>query len=233
VQELEMYVNKTRSSSLQSGSTLIVSLLFLMVTTLIATGVWRLAVQQETMTGLERDYQIAFEAAEAALVDADIDIFGLCARSDAAGTAAACTPRVKVGSTDFGLEGATGFGASTGEIPPPGSCSETGLCLANTTVVGQMKVIASQPTMGILDGSAAASEGKRVIFGTYTREPNNPAQLLPLVAAQPAYLIEHVVPGGSGSASANGDKNYLYRSTAIGYGRRADTRVILQSYLKP
>ncbi len=213
--------NRNRTS--QQGSTLIISLLFLMVTTLIATGVWRLAMQQESMTGVDRDYQIAFEAAEAALRDAELDFFNACARISATGNAT-CTPRAQP------IEGFTGFGSQTsGEIPPDGSCNPGGLCMGKSAVESNVKLYEARPDLTILEGTANPSLGQRVVYGTYTRTPADVTQQIPLVAQQPAYLIEAL------SFSGNNGKQLgaMYRSTAIGYGRRADTRVILQSYLDP
>jgi type IV pilus assembly protein PilX len=208
----------------QMGSTLIISLLFLMVTTLIATGVWRIAMQQESMTGVERDYQIAFEAAEAALRDAELDFFNVCARIDTAGNNAACAIRTQP------IEGETSFGSQTsGEIPSDGSCSTAGLCLGIKQTVNNVNFYEARPSLAILEGTANPSLGQRVVYGTYTRAPNTPTQAIPLVNQQPAYLIESLKFGGSSKAAATPK----YRTTAIGYGRRADTRVILQSYLDP
>jgi type IV pilus assembly protein PilX len=208
----------------QRGSTLIISLLFLMVTTLIATGVWRLAMQQESMTGVDRDYQIAFEAAEAALRDAELDFFNACARISVSGVNATCTPRATP------IEGFTGFGSQTsGEIPPDGSCNGDGLCMGKSATSSNVKLYEAKPNLEILEGTAVSTLGERIPYGKYTRTPNEASQMIPLVAQQPAYLIEAL------SFSGNNGKQLgaMYRSTAIGYGRRADTRVVLQSYLDP
>ena len=208
------------------GSTLIISLLFLMVTTLIATGVWRLAMQQESMTGSERDYQIAFEAAEAALRDAELDYFNICARdSTLPNQASACTARVTP------ISGLQLVGSqNAGDVPPDGSCSSTGLCLGKFEMHGGTKVYEGKPDMTIVDGSAVPTLGKRVTYGQFTRDPNDPNQKIASVAQQPNYVIEAICLGGASSAAGC---NPIYRVTAIGYGRRADTRVVLQSFLEP
>lgn len=209
----------------QRGSTLIISLLFLMVTTLIATGVWRLAMQQESMTGSEREYQIAFEAAEAALRDAELDYFNVCARINQTNMAAACVVRAKP------IVGLQLVGAQTaGDVPPDGSCSDAGLCLGKFEVHGGTKLYEGKPNLAIVDGSAPVSLGKRVTYGQNTRDPNDPSQKIANVSQQPSYVIEAICLGGATSAAGC---NPIYRVTAIGYGRRADTRVVLQSFLEP
>jgi type IV pilus assembly protein PilX len=212
-----------KAIAVQRGSTLIISLLFLMVTTLIATGVWRLAMQQESMTGVDRDYQIAFEAAEAALRDAELDFFNVCLRISATATAG-CTPRPQP------IDGFTGFGSQTnGEIPPDGSCSGGGLCMGKSTTLSNVKLYEARPDLTILEGTAVTSLGIRVPFGTFTRDASQPSQFIPLVSQQPSYLIEAISFSGNNGKQSGA----MYRTTAIGYGRRADTRVILQSYLDP
>ncbi len=198
--------------------------MFLMVTTLIATGVWRLAMQQESMTGVDRDYQIAFEAAEAGLRDAELDFFNVCARISATGVNASCTPRTQP------FDGFTGFGSQTsGEIPPDGSCNQGGLCMGKSQVSSNIKLYEARPDLTILEGTANTSIGQRIAYGTYTRTPNDATQAVPLVAQQPAYLLEALSFAGNNGRQTG----VMYRSTSIGYGRRADTRVVLQSYLDP
>ncbi len=207
----------------QTGSTLLISLMFLMVMTLIVTGVWRMAMQQESMTGFERDYQIAFESAEHALRDAELDYFNTCMKKPD-GTAQNCTPRT------IPIEGLTGFGkiGSTGGTDN-GTCSEDGLCRSKAQVTPAFKIYESQPRMAVLDGNDSTE--KPVKVGTFTRDLSLLAgsEAVPNVIKQPHYLIEALQLGGN-----NGKQlAVVYRITAIGYGRRADTRVVLQSFLDP
>jgi type IV pilus assembly protein PilX len=211
--------------SKQRGSTLVVSLMFLLVTTLIATGVWRLAMQQERMAGNERDYQIAFEAAEAALRDAELDYFNVCARKDAAGASSVCNVRSEpiVGLQAVGNQ-------SAGDRPADGSCSAQGLCLGKYQQFGISKLYDSQPDMAVVEGTAPIASGQRVVYGQYTRDSTDTTQKIANVSQQPAYIVEAMCYGGASNASGCVT---IFRITAIGYGRRADTRVILQSFLEP
>ena len=184
------------AKSNDKGSTLIISLLFLMVTTLIATGVWRLAMQQESMTGSERDYQIAFEAAEAALRDAELDYFNVCAKYVPQGSPLPCNPRQKpiVGLQAVGSD-------SGGDIPADGSCSSGGLCLGKFQMHGGTKVYEGKPDMTVVDGTATPSLGMRVIYGQFTRDPNDPSEKIANVAQQPNYVIEAICLGGASNAA--------------------------------
>ena len=59
--------NRTR----QTGTVLVVSLIFLLLMTLLSTSAMRGATMQERMAGNARDYNLGFQAAEAALREAE------------------------------------------------------------------------------------------------------------------------------------------------------------------
>jgi type IV pilus assembly protein PilX len=63
----------------QRGAVLFVSLMFLIVMTLIGVTAMSTANLQETMAGNARDKNLSFEAAEAALRDAESNILGIAA----------------------------------------------------------------------------------------------------------------------------------------------------------
>ena len=60
----------------QRGVTLVIVLMLLVIVTLLGVGAARIALLGERTTRNERDYQIAWQAAEAALMDAQFDIRG-------------------------------------------------------------------------------------------------------------------------------------------------------------
>ena len=64
-------MKKHRISMRQRGSALVVAMVFLLVMTLIGTTAMQGTSQQETMAGNMRDRNLAFQAAEAALLDAE------------------------------------------------------------------------------------------------------------------------------------------------------------------
>jgi len=55
----------------QTGAVLIISLIFLLLMTMLSTSAMRGATMQERMAGNTRDYNLGFQAAEAALRDAE------------------------------------------------------------------------------------------------------------------------------------------------------------------
>ena len=60
----------------QRGVTLVIVLMLLVIVTLLGVGAARIALLGERTTRNERDYQVAWQAAEAALMDAQFDIRG-------------------------------------------------------------------------------------------------------------------------------------------------------------
>jgi type IV pilus assembly protein PilX len=69
---MEAPMRQTRSILFrQRGSALIISLVFLLVLTLIGTSALRNSIMQEQMSGNSRDWNVAFQAAEAALREAE------------------------------------------------------------------------------------------------------------------------------------------------------------------
>jgi len=60
----------------QSGAVLVVGLIFLMVLSLLGVTVMQSGILEERMAGNMRDWNVAFQAAEAALRDAELDVRG-------------------------------------------------------------------------------------------------------------------------------------------------------------
>ncbi len=68
--------HKTPALHRQHGASLVIALMFLIVLTILGLVAVRSSILQERMAGNDRDRAIAFEAAEAALRDAEVDILG-------------------------------------------------------------------------------------------------------------------------------------------------------------
>ncbi|MGD8589131.1 MAG: PilX N-terminal domain-containing pilus assembly protein, partial [Chromatiales bacterium] len=67
----------THGLQLQQGSVLIVSLILLLVMTLLGLSAMQSSLMEETMAGNVKDRNLAFQAAEAALRDADAWLYSL------------------------------------------------------------------------------------------------------------------------------------------------------------
>ncbi len=206
----------------QRGAALIVSLLLLAIVMLLATAGWQMGTQEERMVGQQRDRALAFEAAEAALRDAERDLLGICAIGYGPGD---CTPRAEP------INGETGFGAAGAE----NTCSNDGLCLGATA---ERPDFNSDTPIAVLTGAAGAV-GLPVEYGTFTRPAGDRNVKGPGGADlwRPRYVIESLCYGGGGQGMTGSFvascPSPIYRITAIARGMRGTdeaSQVILQSF---
>ncbi len=195
----------------ENGAVLIVGMLFLIVLTLLVISLMRTSILEERMIANARDWNVAFQAAESALRDAEREI--------ATGT------RV-VGLTGF----VSGCSSST-------DTRGAGLCLpnlcTNTSASGDclpiwIDLATKQGDTGWISG---ASAGKSIAYAAAI--PGYKAAATPItgVAAQPRYIIEVLsVPDAASLKPPPGQpsQKYVYRATAVGFGASASTRVMLQ-----
>ncbi|HWT72687.1 MAG TPA: pilus assembly protein [Oxalicibacterium sp.] len=187
----------------QHGIALIVVLLVLLVVLLLATASAQMAMQGERMARNDSDRRIAFEAAEAALLDAEMDI------EDASDVT---TSR----SALFSRYSAVGFPSLSGTCESGAQNRFQGLCRPSA---------ASDPAVwNTLDFGGGAG-GAAVIYGHFTGRQFPSGGALPVKA--PRYIIELLPDRRSGESAER--EAYLYRITAIGYGSSERTQVALQS----
>jgi type IV pilus assembly protein PilX len=200
-------VNGSKSSPYrrQDGATLIAVLLILLVVLLFGAASAQMALQGERMERNERDRRIAFEAAEAALVDAEMDI-------DASeGNATR--------STLFSRYSAIGFPVEAGACASGAGNRYLGMC--RPAADGATAVWRSVD----FEDTAEATV-RTVAYGQFTgqRFPLG-AGMLP--ARSPRYIIELLPDRREGDAA---ERNaYVYRITAVGYGANQNTQVALQA----
>lgn len=175
-------------SSHQQGAVLFVGLIMLIVVTLMGIVAMKSSMLQEKLAAGAMDQNIAFQAAESALRDAEIYINASV--TSASGFSAACT---------------------------------NGLCLPSTTSTSVWDAIA--------DWSGSALP---IIFGTQTAAP-----AIPNVYRQPRYIIELLpdIPPAPGTGlrppGASATDGTAFRITAMAWGKRSTTPVMLQSvYVK-
>lgn len=186
----------------ERGAALIVCLLMLVVILMLGSSASHIALQEEKASRVERDRQLALESAEAALADAERDI--------------ETSPRQHLFST-----GRTeGFSEECGD----GSVDQfRGLCLPATAGGAPLW---QRVDLARKDGAAAT-----VPYGHFTgRVLQTGDGLLP--AALPRYLIELIPFKGHGTKPSDEEKAYLYRITAIGFGMRESTAVVLQTFYR-
>jgi type IV pilus assembly protein PilX len=173
----------------QRGISLVVVLLFLVIMMGLGTTAIRTATIEEKLSGNERDQQIAFEAAEAALRDGERYVRA-------------------------SLSSSSGFSFA---------CSN-GLCVPSSTATAAWNAVDWSGTIPRAYGSVTG-------LGTYpdttvSRAPRFIVELLPNMAPSSGNSL------GLGSRDQFG-VGTPYRITAVGWGRRASTQVMLQSvYVK-
>jgi len=195
---------------------LIVVLLILIVVAVLGLGAAQMAMLGEKSTRYDRDRQVAFEAAEAALVDAQFDITGPNSSSKSrvaqfpgysGQTPANLTPFVIGCGTTTGVNGTQG------------------MCLPNTS---------GTPLAYTVDFTITPTHS--VPFGGFTDRVFASGNTGIQPYAPPRYIIE-ILPDPHALSSLNAPNNtqqWIYRITAIGFGPTSDTQVVLQMvYRKP
>ena len=206
------------------GVALLVVLVFTLALTGIALVSARLALGGEGLARNQLDHQVARQAAEAALRDAERDIMLPANYVPSASAVPACARDAERPVQD--KEAVLGTAACL-----------RGHCLLNEKEMGKVSFgAATSTTEGEVwwpvarggrwnnDLSTKPSPGSNkncltftgaVPLGTFTG-----AQPIPAVAQQPEYLLERMRRG----------KQLLFRITARGFGYRQGTEVVLQSY---
>ena len=238
----------------QRGVALFVVIVFVLLTMLAALWASRTALFGEMIVGNDADYQRAFEAAQALLQDAELDIREEHAdgtpwrQSDAARTLnAPCEANSDICRTKADLprppETAEDLGDLLAHLKTQSTGCQHGLCLKRT---GNQDFWNDTAT---LTAMTAANVGAR--YGQYTGakkgDSSNPAN--PILQETGAgkggwYWIEvlpydqsskssGVIVGGSGSTNLdllalNLKPHVVYRITALAQGLKPNTRVVLQ-----
>ena len=217
----------------QQGVTLLVVLVMLLLTTLLILGAARLNLISEKLAGNNADYQRAYEAAEALLSDAKLDL--ACANTPAGcGTRTAATPLIPCTVSDFAA-------LETLLISRTPRC-QNGICLdLGNASSGDNNSF--WRTAANWKAFTAATMGAS--YGQYTNAtPAAKEAVNPMLLNNARYWIE-VLPYGSGAGSRSadsessmigarqvtpGDCKYVYRITAAARGVKDGTTAVLQSY---
>lgn len=184
--------------SAQRGIALVVVMLILLVVVVLGVGGAQIALLSERTARYDRDYLIASQAAEAALMDAEFDIRG------PGGTR----------STQFaqGNDGIFVSGCSS-------STTTRGLCLPY--------VDTAKPIWARVDFLDTSTGAPTVEFGQFTaRSFDAGGGIRP--ARKPRYIIELIDDQAQGNNAAGGQVPKMYRVTAMGFGPRVDVQVVLQ-----
>lgn len=182
-----------------AGFSLITTLILLVVVTILGVGAAQMVLQSEKSTRYERDSQIAFQAAEAALLDAEFDIRGPNASSSQ--------------RTDSFVTGSV-----VGFVDGCGTGAKRGLCYPSAA--GQ------KPVWYGVDFQDESSSAKTVKFGEFTGRTLSTGTSGIRPEILPHYIIEVIADPTPGSNATT--KPTLYRVTAMGFGPRKSTQAVVQ-----
>ena len=190
----------------QQGAVLVVALCVMLALLIIGVSAIRTALNGEKAARGERDRQIAMQAAEAALADAERDI------EQAPFTARGA---LFAGGSSAGFADGCAAGSSN---PALGLCRYS---QPKTVPAWQRAALAEE----------APDQVRTVAYGLFTGA-RMPVGKGTLPARLPRYVIEQMPYARAGEDAGRRAGNF-YRITAIGFGANAATRVVLQSfYLK-
>lgn len=195
-----------RADNFQSGASLIMVMIILTVVSMLGIAGIQSSTLSERSARNDRDYQIAWQSAEAALIDAEFDIFG----SAASTRRAIFSPQANIGAYVDGC-GASG--------------DSKGLC----SMVASGKPAWLTVNFETTGASAATTE-----YGAFTGRTFAAGGSGFQPSKRPRYVLE-AIPDNFGKGSPCRDVTagaacsaFVYRVTAMGFGPRDDIQAVLQ-----
>ncbi|MNR84380.1 hypothetical protein D3C72_151790 [compost metagenome] len=195
----------TRHLKREQGVSLAITLSMLLLVMMLGIAAAQIALQGEKLARNERDRQLAFQAAEAALLDAEMDIAQASAGSNPAGRF-------------FAADSKRGFPKHGAEPCASGARNiHLGMCRLVTAGVSP-----AWKNIDFLEDSAGTTQTVPYSHFTGRAYPHDAASVS---ARLPRYAIE--LMADPSMSALTGKPCYFYRVTAIGFGTR--TQVVLQS----
>ncbi len=183
-----------------TGASLLVVLLILLVVSILGIGGAQIALMGERAARNDRDYQLAWQSAEAALLDAEFDIRG---------------PGTSTRKDLFANNSISAFSEGCGAHD---AGPNQGLCLPAET---------GKPVWLTVD--YLSKDSPSVEYGTFTNRVFDAGATGIRSSKKPRYIIEILEdPNTFGDTSIKADKKYIYRVTAMGFGPRDDIQAVLQ-----
>lgn len=188
----------------QTGMSLIIVLMILVVVSLLGISAAQLTTMAERTARNDRDAQMAWEGAESGLVDAEFDMRS--ARKTTFGEYGVTPPDI----TKF-VAGCGASGVSQGLCQLPAALTD-------------------KPAWLSLDLAATTNA---VPLGAKTGRsfPAKPASVSasPQPAKLPNYVIEIIRDSGDGSRDrSSSDTGYVFRVTSLGFGTRTESQAVVQ-----
>jgi type IV pilus assembly protein PilX len=219
------------SSSRQRGVVLLVSLLFLVVLTLIGVAASRMVTSEERQSRYLREYNTAFEAAEAALRDARDEIVPALATNsnfNTGGPAGKTASRVQ---KDINFTAACTAGLCIYDDINP--AWQDPVRLANAVTYGTYTLRSPLPKSNVVGTAVTGNSGKDETGASTNRfrQLGTENSAVTGVSKQPIYLIEAIRdkrPGASAEFNSKIPEHFLYRITARGFGADPNSQATVQ-----
>lgn len=247
------------SAHRQRGVALFVVLVFVMLSMLLALWASRTSLFNEMVVGNDADYQRAFEAAQALLQDAELDIRGEYANGQPYPLTGYCAGDLcrKAPPYQIPLEAKEVSALLAALESQPTRCAK-GLCLKRAGRQDFWNTTASTTlNPGEFRLSQLAVENVGARYGQFTGaafESSDSAPANPILAdrsandrggwywievlpydesSKTAALITDSTAGAANRLPLNLTPSVVYRITALAYGRKANTMVVLQETYAP
>ena len=207
-----------RSHASQRGVSLIVVLLILVIVSILGAGGAQIAMMAERGSRNDRDMQVAWQAAESALMDAEIDIHG-DSITNAKPTLTENNRRYIFENMSDDNAFVEGCGASAG------APADKGLCRWTEGIT---------PVWLSVDFAAVGNSAKTVEFGEITKRVYATTISGTAVGVQPVkaprYIIEAIEDKSVRDLGTSSKPlpTFFYRITAMGFGPRPDIRAVSQ-----
>lgn len=190
---------RTARRSTVTGASLVLVMIILTVVSLLGIAGIQISMMSERGARNDRDRQIAWQAAEAALIDAEFDIFG-------PGNPNPARRRIFTDQTNDDALFTPGCGTSGDNV---------GLC---------QLVSAGKPIWLTVDFTTTGASAPTTQFGTYTGRSFSSGSSGIQPSKPPRYVIEPIEDPESPTKS----KSYVYRVTAMGFGPRPEIQAVTQ-----
>ena len=183
----------------QKGASLIGVMMVLTVVSLLGIAGIQISTMAERGARNDRDQQVAWQSAEAALVDAEFDMYS-----------STVSPRK---ATFMEARDITGFLPGCGT-----SGNNVGLCALVST---------GKPAWLTVDFTTTGTSAPTTVFGQYTNRAFTAGGVGIQPAKSPRYVIEPIRDPGDRDLGSPTPK-YIYRVTAMGFGPREDIQAVTQ-----
>lgn len=190
-------------TSNQRGASLIMVMIVLTIVSMLGVAGIQISMMSERGARNDRDLQIAWQSAEAALIDAEFDIYG---------------PGASTRRSTFTVGDISVFASGCGL----NGTAVSGLCTLATT---------GKPAWLTVDFTATGAAARTTQFGDFTGRTFAAGGAGIQPAKPPRYVIEPLrdyVGGGNSRDLSATNPNFVYRVTSMGFGPRPEIQALVQ-----